>query len=432
MYAAPLCALVISLTILIVFERYNDLFRLYVDRKYGGVVAKDQVTEIPADLVAIAYQHVGEAPAPPSVYNDAVGGDLDAVTLHALTKDREARYQTASDFRLDLENVRLGRPISDAALGTADAVGAMPTQTIPAPYATPGTPTMVQPAITTYNEASALGVGTETNEPARKGRGGKIALITIGVLALLALAGWGATTLLSNRTPPPPAQVAVPQLVGKTDAAADRLLTANKLKGNATNVASASVAAGLVVQQGTPPGTKVDEQTTVEYTVSAGPDTVSVPDVTNQTQAVARKTLEDAGFKVVAIVQENTADFDKDKVVKTDPAAGTTANRGADIKIHVATGNVQVPDDLVGGDFSVAAVRLNSLKLKYTRVDVPSADKPSNTVLEVANAGRVVKIGSTIEVKVAAAATPTPTPTPSTVTKTVIQPPPTTTPPPTP
>ena len=385
--------------------------------------------------VAIAYQHVGEAPAPPSVYNDAVGGDLDAVTLHALTKDREARYQTASDFRLDLENVRLGRPISDAALGTAEAVGAMPTQTIPAPYATPGTPTMVQPAITTYDEASALGVGTETNEPARKGRGGKIALITIGVLALLALAGWGATTLLSNRTPPPPLQVAVPQLVGKTDAAADRLLTANKLKGNATNVASASVAAGLVVQQGTPPGTKVDEQTTVEYTVSAGPDTVSVPDVTNQSQAVARKTLEDAGFKVVAIVQENTADFDKDKVVKTDPAAGTTANKGADIKIHVATGNVQVPDNLVGGDFSVAAVRLTDLKLKPTRVEVAS-DKPLNQVIEVANAGQVVTIGSTIEVKVAAAATPTPTPpptpTPSTVTKTVIQPPPTTTPPTTP
>ncbi len=45
--------------------------------------------------VAIAYQHVGELPQPPSVFNDAVGGDLDAVTLHALAKDREARYQNA-------------------------------------------------------------------------------------------------------------------------------------------------------------------------------------------------------------------------------------------------------------------------------------------------------------------------------------------------
>ncbi|MEO6996870.1 MAG: Stk1 family PASTA domain-containing Ser/Thr kinase, partial [Terracoccus sp.] len=177
--------------------------------------------------VAIAYQHVGEAPAPPSVYNDAVGGDLDAVTLHALTKDREARYQTASDFRRDLENVRLGRPVSDAALGTADAIGAEPTQTIPAPYATPGTPTMVQSAVAGYDEATALDdVGTEVDEPEKKGRGGKIALITVAVLALLGLAGWGASTLLTNRPAPPVAQVTVPQLVGKTDVAADRLLTA--------------------------------------------------------------------------------------------------------------------------------------------------------------------------------------------------------------
>ncbi len=49
--------------------------------------------------VAIAYQHVGELPQPPSVFNDAVGGDLDAVNLHALAKDREARYQNASAFR---------------------------------------------------------------------------------------------------------------------------------------------------------------------------------------------------------------------------------------------------------------------------------------------------------------------------------------------
>ena len=85
----------------------------------------------------------------------------------------------------------------------------------------------------------------------------------------------------------------------------------------------------------------------------------------------------------------------------------------------MATGNVQVPDDLVGGDFSVAAVRLSDLKLKYTRVDAAS-DKPSNEVLEVQNAGKVVKIGSTIEVKVAAA----PTTPPTTVTTTVTQPPP--------
>src|SRR6476660_8645317 len=97
--------------------------------------------------VAIAYQHVGELPQPPSVWNDAVGGDLDAVTLHALEKDREVRYQDAAAFRVDLENIRLGRPISAGALATGAAIGAAATQTLPASYAVAGTPTAVQPAL---------------------------------------------------------------------------------------------------------------------------------------------------------------------------------------------------------------------------------------------------------------------------------------------
>src|SRR5438046_4007394 len=38
--------------------------------------------------VAIAYQHVGEAPPRPSAYNPDVSPALDAVVLHALAKDR--------------------------------------------------------------------------------------------------------------------------------------------------------------------------------------------------------------------------------------------------------------------------------------------------------------------------------------------------------
>ena len=109
--------------------------------------------------VAIAYQHVGELPQPPSVFNDAVAGDLDAVTLHALAKDREARYQDATAFRDDLENVRLGRQISAAALGTAAAVGAAATQTLPQAYAAPGTPTAVQAPVTSRSERYANTAG---------------------------------------------------------------------------------------------------------------------------------------------------------------------------------------------------------------------------------------------------------------------------------
>ena len=147
--------------------------------------------------VAIAYQHVGELPQPPSVFNDAVAGDLDAVTLHALAKDREARYQDATAFRDDLENVRLGRRFSAAALGTAAAVGAGATQTLPQAYAAPGTPTAVQAPVTSRSERYANTAGLpavghdEQDADDRKGGTGKAVLITGLVIALLALVGWG-------------------------------------------------------------------------------------------------------------------------------------------------------------------------------------------------------------------------------------------------
>src|SRR5450759_4077593 len=69
--------------------------------------------------VSIAYQHVGQAPQPPSAYQPGLSADLDAVVLHSLVKDRDARYQDASQFRSDLAAARSGRPISSAARGTA-------------------------------------------------------------------------------------------------------------------------------------------------------------------------------------------------------------------------------------------------------------------------------------------------------------------------
>jgi serine/threonine-protein kinase len=363
--------------------------------------------------VAIAYQHVGELPQPPSVWNDAVGGDLDAVTLHALEKDREARYQDATAFREDLENVRLGRTISAAALGTAAAVGASATQTLPQSYAAPGAPTAVQPVMTSrreryQNTAGLPDVGhDETEGRERQGGRGKAALVTALVIAILALVGWGGATWFNNLTPDVKT-VAVPTIEGMTDEVASRTLTTNGLRGEKTLAASTSVDEGKVISQDPKPGAQVAAQSLVKYVVSSGPDTLTVPDVTGFDKDTAREELEKAGFAVAGFTEENTPDQDKNKVTKTEPAAQSVVSKDTKIRIFYATGNVKVPDNLVGQDWALAAVALQNAGLEPRKETVDS-DKTADEVLSVDKAGDVVKIGTTIVVKVAKAPTSTAT-----------------------
>ncbi|MBC9820271.1 Stk1 family PASTA domain-containing Ser/Thr kinase [Terrabacter sp. MAHUQ-38] len=372
--------------------------------------------------VAIAYQHVGELPQPPSVWNDSVGGDLDAVTLHALAKDREARYQDAASFRADLENVRLGRQISAAALGTAAIVGAAATQTLPPSYATPGAPTAVQPAMTSrreryQNTAGLPAVGhEEADARGRQGGRGKAVLVTALVIAVLALVGWGAATWFSNQTPNV-TKVAVPTIEGMKEDVAARTLTTNGLRGQKTTAASSTVDEGEVISQDPKSGTQVAEQSVVKYVVSSGPDTLTVPDVTGFDKDTAREELEKAGFAVAGFTEENTPDQDKNKVTKTEPAAQAVVSKDTKIRIFYATGNVKVPDNLVGQDWALAAVALQNAGLEPRKQAVDS-DKNPDEVLSVDKAGDVVKIGTEIVVKVAR------TPPPPTVT--VTPPPPST------
>ena len=82
-------------------------------------------------------------------------------------------------------------------------------------------------------------------------------------------------------------------------------------------------AAGIVVDQDPNGGSESSKGSTVTLSVSKGPSTSAVPDVTSQDYAIAQTTLENAGFRS-KIVFEDTQDQTLDGIViSQDPVGGS-------------------------------------------------------------------------------------------------------------
>jgi serine/threonine-protein kinase len=131
-----------------------------------------------------------------------------------------------------------------------------------------------------------------------------------------------------------PKPVTVPNVVGipYDQAAAE-------LRRQGFDVARADVdsdlAEGIVVSQSPGGGSSSEKGATVTLSVSRGPETSAVPEVTTFDASAAESTLGAAGFRV-QIVYENTDDPTLDGVViSQDPLAGTPAEPNSVVTIFV-------------------------------------------------------------------------------------------------
>jgi serine/threonine-protein kinase len=98
-----------------------------------------------------------------------------------------------------------------------------------------------------------------------------------------------------------------------------------------------------VVSTDPPPGTAAPPGSTVTVTVSKGPKTTGVPDVTSYSQEDATATLESAGFKPVVITTPTSDPTLDGFVISQDPPADAQAKPGAKVKIVVGDLAVEPP-----------------------------------------------------------------------------------------
>ncbi|HEY5229845.1 MAG TPA: Stk1 family PASTA domain-containing Ser/Thr kinase [Galbitalea sp.] len=310
--------------------------------------------------VAVAYQHVNQIPARPSSLNRAVSPAVDAVVEHALSKDRFARFQSASEFREQLEGAGAGAPpvirqVVPANDFNATLFGVNPTMTANSDAA------LRQLTI----DQDARGSRTQQRPPVAWIWAG-IALLMVIVIAVVV---W--TIALPKDTGIDKGlSVKVPVLKGQSYDGAAAVLKKLGLVAVEQEVASSTISPGAVI--GTTPGSgsSVGPHSSVTVTVSSGPAALTVPDVSGMTVAAATVDLKKFGLKVGTTTAEDSPTVAVGLIVGTTPTAGSSANSGDTINLMTSTGKVNIPS-VVGQAGSTAGATLSAIPVTYSVVPNP-------------------------------------------------------------
>lgn len=93
---------------------------------------------------------------------------------------------------------------------------------------------------------------------------------------------------------------------------------------------------GAVLGSDPPAGTQLELPATVSITLSQGPATVQVPDLTGRTLADARSTIEQLGFQLGGITTDTSSFLPENTIVGQSPSPGSTVSAGASVRLRVS------------------------------------------------------------------------------------------------
>lgn len=361
--------------------------------------------------VSLMYQHIGEQPMPPSTFEDRVPGALDTVVLHGLEKARDKRYQSAADFRQDVQSARVGRSISAEAQTSAMPImdrTEVATQSTRANKAV--APAPVAPI-------SARPEQPAPDQPPKKNHVRTALWWFAGVVALVSMLGIG--YLVSTSGSPATKTQNLPNVVGQQfDAAREQL---RDFEVASPEKEFSSEEEGTVLRQSPAAGTMVRTGSRVQLVISKGPEKFSIPDgLQGLTANEAQKRLKEIGFKniVIATKRKDDTEYKADEVAEVSPSPGTSLRADEEISLTLSSGKITLPN-LTGltRDEAIRVITTSKLPLpNVSMVDVSDEDRVGKVVRTDPRSGEKIDLSHVVTLYIGQKApdpSPTPTPTPT-------------------
>ncbi len=378
--------------------------------------------------VAVALKHLQEPVPSLRDLSSGIPREVEAVVLKCLAKNPLDRYQSALEFRTDLEKIEKGLPIDVSPLSDEKTM-VLPSSQIEKKrrswWAIVGITIFVLFLLTAgafalwqqmliANRVVVPNIEQETLSDAKKilrEKGLKLKVVEEKFSDL-----YPKDTIISQD--PEPGRkvrkgtevkvvvslgvelVEVPDVVGMDAIEAASTLGEKGLVVESQEGYSDKVAEGLVIKQEPAAGEKIPRGTKVILIVSKGAETLIVPDVVGFSVNEATRTLAQEGFKYSVKYQPSDA-VPKGRVIKQTPAAGSEEKRGSVVTIYVSTGKAKVAvPNVVGMDESAATDALEAAGFVVQPLDTPTTDPTKIGVVisqspaagSLANRGSVVKI----------------------------------------
>ncbi len=324
-----------------------------------GVMLYEMLTgQLPFDAdsaVSVAIMQLQKDPKLPTQINSSIPLGLEQITMKAMQKNPDRRYQAASEMLCDLEAFKKDPAITfdhyyfvdtEPTKSITIADDELPKQEKPVPQEKKSNMIPILSGV-----ASAL----------------VVALIILAVIFVPKLfKGTGA-------------EIECPNFVGKTKEEIVSSKDAETFSINWDYVSSDKYEMGVVCEQSQPKGKKVKTGAKITLYVSMGQATVTVPDVYNKSESYAVSELKAKGL--TAVIKETPSDtVDKGLVIKTDPERTTVVAEKAEVTVYVSSGKetkmTKVPD-VVGSTKEQAESDLKKagfIPVSQTR-DLTSDDK---------------------------------------------------------